>query len=81
MAGLAERRFLATVAAAPLRTKALGNAIRTYRKKAGLTQERLAVNAIQWHQRALTQRDVLDGVDRADAFRLLRVPDRPRRFA
>lgn len=34
--------FLPHVAAAPLRTKALGEAIRTYRKKAGVTQERLA---------------------------------------
>ncbi len=31
--------------ATPLRTKALGETIRTFRKKAGLTQERLAEHA------------------------------------
>lgn len=37
--------FLAAVAATSLRAKALGEAIRTFRKKANLTQERLAERA------------------------------------
>jgi len=37
--------FLVAVAATALRTRALGEAIRTFRKKAKLTQERLAERA------------------------------------